>query len=141
MTSREGVPASEAPLVHLHVAEVFDSFYAREYASLCALALVLTGSRAHAEDVAQEAMLAAYQRWDDVAKMEFPAAWVRRVCANLPPVRQAPACRGRALLRLRGHRTTVDALDDAASEFWAAVRRLRGGKHSASRCFTCTATR
>lgn len=36
--------------MHLVHAEGFDAFYAREYASLVALALVLTGSRTHAEE-------------------------------------------------------------------------------------------
>ena len=60
--------------VHLTQARSFDTFYAREYAALVALAHVLTGSRAHAEDVAQEAMLAAYRLWDDVGDMQRPEA-------------------------------------------------------------------
>ena len=63
--------------------ESFDGFYAREYRLLVAFAHALTGSRAHAEDVAQEAMLAAYRRWDEVSRLDAPHAWVRRVCANL----------------------------------------------------------
>ena len=46
--------------VQLRPVETFDAFYEREYHGLVALAHALTGSRGHAEDVAQEAMLAAY---------------------------------------------------------------------------------
>jgi len=120
-----GAKAPGPEVVHLVHAEAFDAFYAREYPSLVALALVLTGSRTHAEDVAQDAMLAAYRRWDEVAVMEFPAAWARRVCANVATSwTRRRLVEGRALLRLRGRRTSVEALDDAASEFWAEVRRL-----------------
>ena len=73
--------ADDAPAWVLHV-ESFDTFYAREYSSLVAMAHALTGSRSHAEDIAQEAMLTAYRRWDDVSRLDLPAAWVRRVCAN-----------------------------------------------------------
>jgi len=112
-------------VVYLVRAEAFDAFYAREYAALVALAFVLTGSAAQAEDVAQEAMLAAYRRWGDVGEMEFPGAWVRRVCANVATsLARRRLVEARALLRLRGRRVEVAALDDGAAVFWAEVRRL-----------------
>jgi RNA polymerase sigma factor (sigma-70 family) len=113
------------PVVHLARAEAFDAFYTREYAALVALAFVLTGSAAHAEDVAQEAMLAAYRRWGEVGDMEFPAAWVRRVCANVATsLARRRLVEARALLRLRARRVEVAPLDDGATVFWAEVRRL-----------------
>lgn len=36
-----------------------------------------------AEDIAQEAMLAAFRRWGHVRELGHPEAWVRRVCANM----------------------------------------------------------
>jgi RNA polymerase sigma-70 factor (ECF subfamily) len=105
--------------------ESFDSFYAREYASMVALAHALTGSRAHAEDVAQEAMLIAYRRWDDVSRLDVPAAWVRRVCANTATsVVRRRIVEARALLRLRARPVAVAELDETDSAFWAEVRRL-----------------
>jgi len=105
--------------------ELFDTFYTREYPALVALAHVLTGARASAEDVAQEAMLAAYRRWDEVGELEFPAAWVRQACAHLATsFTRRRLVEARALLRLGGRRTEVAELDEGASVFWAEVRRL-----------------
>lgn len=103
----------------------FDAFYSVEYGALVALAHALTGSRAHAEDIAQEAMLAAYRRWDDVVLLDAPAGWVRRVCANISTsfVRRR-VVEARAAVRLRSRRTDVTELEDDDAEFWAVVRRL-----------------
>lgn len=108
----------------VHV-ESFDGFYAREYSSLVAMAFALTGSRAHAEDVAQEAMLIAYRRWEDVSRLDMPAAWVRRVCANTATslVRRR-IVEARAVLRLRSRPVAVVELDETDSAFWVEVRRL-----------------
>ena len=46
------------------------------------LAYALSGSRSAAEDIAQEAFLAAHNAWDRVSHYEKPEAWVRRVVAN-----------------------------------------------------------
>jgi RNA polymerase sigma factor (sigma-70 family) len=103
----------------------FDEFYAREYSSLVALAHVLTGPGGPAEDVAQEAMLAAYRRWDEVGAMEFPAAWVRRVCANIATsLVRKKIVEARALTTLRRRATTSTAVNDSPSAFWGEVRRL-----------------
>ena len=123
-----GSAAEWQPVDHtmrvLHV-EAFDGFYAREYTSLVAMAHALTGSRAHAEDIAQEAMLAAYRRWDEVSVLDLPAGWVRRVCANIATslVRRR-IVEARAKLRLRGRETEVCELDEDDGTFWAEVRRL-----------------
>ena len=113
------------PVVHLPWVEAFETFYLREYSSLVALAHALTGSRAHAEDVAQEAMLAAYRRWDHVTTLDAPHAWVRRACANLATsVVRRRVVEARALVRLRGRRSEVRELDADDGEFWTEVRRL-----------------
>ncbi|HEX5017768.1 MAG TPA: SigE family RNA polymerase sigma factor [Actinomycetes bacterium] len=121
---REIVPELDV-VVSLPGVESFEGFYAREYRLLVAFAHALTGSRAHAEDVAQEAMLAAYRRWDEVGRLDAPHAWVRRVCANLAVsfVRRR-LVEARGLLRLRRRRTEVAALDNDDATFWAEVRRL-----------------
>jgi Sigma-70 region 2 len=61
----------------------FEYFYLQEYPKVVALAYALSGSRAGAEDIAQEAFLRAYRDWDRVGSYEHQAAWVRRVAANL----------------------------------------------------------
>jgi hypothetical protein len=59
----------------------FDDFYRAELPLLVALARALCGA-AVADDIAQEAMLAAYRRWRPVGDLEHPEAWVRRTCGN-----------------------------------------------------------
>jgi len=118
-----GAP-EDRPLV-VSVGETFETFYAREFRPLVALAYVLSGSRAAAEDLAQEAMVAAYRGWDRVSVMDSPSGYVRRTAANLAAsafrrrVREA-----RALLRLAGQRQPVTEMDEPDEQFWAAVRRL-----------------
>jgi RNA polymerase sigma-70 factor (ECF subfamily) len=123
--SGAGRPLAEDAVVPGADAKSFDEFYAREYRSLVALAHALTGSRAHAEDIAQEAMLAAYRRWDGVALLDAPAGWARRVCANISTsfVRRR-VVEARVAVRLRSRRTEVTELEDDDAEFWALVRRL-----------------
>lgn len=57
----------------------FDAFYRREFGDLVAFATAVQGRRAGAEDLVQEAMLAAYSRWDRLGGYDSPRAWVRRV--------------------------------------------------------------
>ena len=103
--------------------ESFDEFYAREYAGLVRLALVLSGSRHAAEDLAQDALLAAYRDW---SRLVQPLAWTRRVVANMA----ASAVRRRVvevrvLARLAVRRDeAVQELPAEDEEFWAAVRSL-----------------
>ena len=62
--------------------EEFEHFYAREFGRVVALAYVLSGSRSLAEDLTQEAFMAAYRKWDRISRYDQPRAWVRRVVAN-----------------------------------------------------------
>jgi RNA polymerase sigma factor (sigma-70 family) len=107
------------------VDEPFETFYRREFPRLIALAHALAG-RAHAADIAQEAMIVAYRRWDVVRDYRSPAGWVRGVCAHKAVSvvrRKATENRALARLRLRQSRPTDPAIgaDDA---FWQEVRQL-----------------
>ena len=106
------------------VADTFEAFYARELPALVAFAAVLSGSAA-AEDIAQEAMLAAYRRWESVRQLDVPAAWVRRACANRAiSVLRRRAVETRGLLRLGSRPATIDSPATVNADFWAEVRRL-----------------
>lgn len=124
-TGDRGTGPELRAVVSLPAVETFEGFYAREYRLLVAFAYALTGSRAHAEDLAQEAMLAAYRRWDEIGRLDAPHAWVRKVCANMSVsfVRRR-IVEARGLLRLRGRRSEVASLDDDDAAFWAEVRKL-----------------
>ena len=110
--------------IELRVTEAFDTFYRRELPGLVALARSLSGS-IWADDIAQDAMLAAYRRWDMVGSMDLPAAWVRRACANRAIStlrRRAVEIRGLGKLVLQRERPTP--LGDDLEEFWGQVRKL-----------------
>jgi RNA polymerase sigma factor (sigma-70 family) len=104
----------------------FEYFYLEEYPKVVALVYVLSGSRAGAEDIAQEAFLRAYRDWERVGSYEHQAAWVRRVAANLATSGlRRRLVEVRALTRLAGRREpAVDPLAAQDGEFWAVVRAL-----------------
>jgi RNA polymerase sigma factor (sigma-70 family) len=104
----------------------FEHFYLQEYASVVKLAYALSGSRAGAEDIAQEAFLRAYRDWDRVGSYAHQAAWVRRVAANLATSGlRRRLVEARALARLAGRRDpALDVLPTENADFWRAVRAL-----------------
>lgn len=119
------VDVRDAPPVEVVVREDFTTFYTREIRSVVGLAYVLSGSRAAAEDLAQDAFLAAYRHWDRVHVYENPGAWVRRVAAN----RSISAGRRRlseakALLHLGAERLSLPELSVDNERLWSAVRQL-----------------
>ena len=105
----------------------FDAFYRRHRSRLIALAYAVSGSRLGAEDLAHDALEAAYRDWDRIRGLDNPTAWVQRIVTN----RAVSAYRRRAselktLVRLRGERHTV-AFPEVHPEtewLWAEVRRL-----------------
>src|SRR3990172_6858243 len=103
----------------------FESFYRSEYRAVVGLAYALSGSRLVAEDIAQDAFLAAHKQWDRVAFYEQPEAWVRRVVSNLAvsafrtKVREAGA-----LARLKPREEYLPRLPVEDADFWKAVRTL-----------------
>jgi RNA polymerase sigma factor (sigma-70 family) len=124
-TSAEAVPMRRhSDALPLAATATFDGFYRRELPGLVALAAALAGP-ASADDIAQEAMMTAYRRWDTVARLDLPAAWVRRVCANqaLSTLRRRGA-EARAVLRLGARPQRVVDLAPEPDAFWAEVRRL-----------------
>lgn len=104
----------------------FEMFYRREFTSLVGLAYALSGSRLGAEDLAQEALMAAHGRWDEVKDMERPDAWVRRVLSNMA----VSAFRKRrselkAVTRLAGRRQqAMPEMEPEDQKFWSIVRGL-----------------
>ncbi len=110
-----------APLVAAK--EEFDRFYNREYQAVLALAFVMTGNRQQAQDVTQDAFVAAYQKWDAI---DTPSAWIRTVVANRAKSWFRSRYReARALVRLRQHDPEQPAeMQVESAEFWATVRSL-----------------
>jgi RNA polymerase sigma-70 factor (ECF subfamily) len=103
----------------------FDDFFRAEYRRVVGLALVLTGRPAVAEELAQDAFVSAYRRWDRIVGYDDPAAWVRRVVANLAMSSLRRRTReARALVRLAARREPPFELPDADDSFWREVRTL-----------------
>jgi RNA polymerase sigma factor (sigma-70 family) len=111
-----------------YLGEPFEAFYRREFMQVVALAFALSGSRAAAEDLAQDGFVVASRRWDTVGRYERPEAFVRRVVANAAVSRHRRlAAETRALSRLAAKsRQPLGALEPADIQFWDAVRRLGG---------------
>lgn len=60
----------------------FDTWVAARGPGLLRLAYILTGNRADAEDVVQEALARALPRWARIATLADPDAYVRRMVVN-----------------------------------------------------------
>ena len=104
----------------------FDAFFRSEYRAVAALTRALSGSRLAADDLAQDAFIAAQRNWARVGRYDKPEAWVRRVATNMAVshLRRLGA-EARAVARLRWLRGELSpALSDPADEVWRAVRRL-----------------
>lgn len=103
----------------------FDAYYSRVYGRVLTVSLAVTGDRRSAEDLTQEAFLAALEQWDRVSGLDEPIAWVCRVVVNrsVSLVRRR-IVEARSLARLRGRRHLDLELPSSSVEFWEAVRRL-----------------
>ena len=61
----------------------FVKFYEASYSRVIGLIAGLTGDRAQAEDITQEAFARAFTRWRKVGDYDHPEAWVRQVACRL----------------------------------------------------------
>ncbi|MPZ53486.1 MAG: sigma-70 family RNA polymerase sigma factor [Acidimicrobiia bacterium] len=104
----------------------FDDFYRVTFPRMVDIARGLSGSRLAAEDLAQDALVAAYRQWPKVGGLDNPGAWVRRVVINKSVSRyRRHLAEAKALVRLRPIRgASPEPLPDDAEEFWRAVRQL-----------------
>ena len=60
----------------------FEDFFARERDRLFGLLVLVTGDRHEAEDLAQDAFVAAWERWDRVRTVDNPAGYLHRTAMN-----------------------------------------------------------
>ncbi|HZF87076.1 SigE family RNA polymerase sigma factor [Streptomyces sp.] len=78
----------------------FHAFFERHYAELARLAHLLTGEADAADDLAADALLALWHRWDRVRAADHPVAYARGVVANLARTRIRGAVRERRRIAL-----------------------------------------
>jgi RNA polymerase sigma factor (sigma-70 family) len=88
----------------------FEAFFAehadRVFGALC----LVTRNRAEAEEIAQDAFLAVWERWDRVVQMEQPAGYLYRVAMNTARKRFR---RASIAARLRLRPAEADPIDAA----------------------------
>ncbi|HEX8870518.1 MAG TPA: SigE family RNA polymerase sigma factor [Lentzea sp.] len=73
----------------------FHDFFERHHAELARFAWLLTGEADAADDLAADALVALWQRWDRLRAAEHPLAYARGVVANLARERVRGATRER----------------------------------------------
>src|SRR3990170_1698169 len=81
MTERIIVP--DAALDELEASRSFEAFYEAEARILFRRLWLVTGNRAEAEELMQDAFLKVWERWDRVGGMDDPLAYLYRTAMNL----------------------------------------------------------
>jgi RNA polymerase sigma-70 factor (ECF subfamily) len=76
-------PTSLSAVPEIAEASAFEEFFLTQHERLFQALYLLTGDRYEADDLAQEALLRAYERWDRVAAMDSPDGYVFRTALNL----------------------------------------------------------
>ena len=76
-------PTSLSAGEQARAASTFEDFFGAEHERLFKALYMLTGNREEADDLAQEALLRAYERWDRVGAMDSSAGYVYRTALNL----------------------------------------------------------
>lgn len=77
MSTARGTAGTDAASAEFH------AFFERHHAELARLAYLLTGEADAADDLAADALLALWHRWDRVRGAEHPVAYARGVVANM----------------------------------------------------------
>lgn len=78
----------------------FHDFFERHHAELARFAHLLTGEREAADDLAADALVALWQRWDRLRGADHPLAYARGVVANMARERIRSAVRERRRIAL-----------------------------------------
>jgi RNA polymerase sigma factor (sigma-70 family) len=81
MTAPIVVP--DSALDEFEASRTFETFYQAEAKTLFQRLWLVTGNRAEAEELMQDAFLSVWQRWDRVAAMDEPVAYLYRTAMNL----------------------------------------------------------
>jgi RNA polymerase sigma factor (sigma-70 family) len=104
----------------------FEVFYGQQRRPLITLAYAVSGSGTAAEDLAQDALVAAFQAWDEIKIKDNPGIWVRRILLN-----KATSVYRRRLIEMRAlarhPRESSIAFPEVTGELdriWREVRRL-----------------
>jgi RNA polymerase sigma-70 factor, ECF subfamily len=103
----------------------FVTFYEAERRRVLAVVASLTGDRAAAEDIVQEAFATALRKWSTISRYDRPGDWVKRVAVNRAISRwRRRTAEERALRKVANARDSLGKLPDTEDPLWAAVRQL-----------------
>ena len=88
----------------------------------------IVGDNSAAEDLAQEALSRAHDRWETISKYDKPGAWVRRVTINLAlSTRRRIQREAKALLTSRRQLAPTehaDVIPELSGPVWEALESL-----------------
>jgi RNA polymerase sigma-70 factor (ECF subfamily) len=101
------------------VAASFEAFFDAERIKLYGALAVMSGNRAEAEEIMQDAFLRVWERWDRVATMDSPEGFLYRTALNVYRSR-----RRRAAVAIRKATSLLPA-DDALGDVEARDEILR----------------
>ncbi len=79
----EPIVVSDTVLDELAASRTFEAFYQAEARSLFRRLWLVTGNRAEAEELMQDAFLKVWERWDRVSGMDDPVGYLYRTALNL----------------------------------------------------------
>jgi DNA-directed RNA polymerase specialized sigma24 family protein len=109
----------------------FREFFASQHARLCWLGYLLSGDRAEAEELAQDALVRTYHRWARVCRPNDPPAYARRVLVNRHRSRlRRVLLDARYLRRSHDQQAYLPDFGEDAMVVWAAVGRARSAHRS-----------
>ena len=101
----------------------FETWYLAEYPRIVAALAVAARDRELAAEVASEAFVRAYERWDRLRRMERPGGWVHRTALNLLKRRlRRRTQEGRLLTTFAG--PGIGGLGAPDLDLWRAVEQL-----------------
>ena len=103
----EPIVASDAAFDQLEASRTFEAFYEAEARTLFRRLWLVTGNRAEAEELMQDAFLSVWQRWDRVGELDEPVGYLYRTAMNLFRKRYR-----RAMLAIRRTVGLVPSQDD-----------------------------
>jgi RNA polymerase sigma-70 factor (ECF subfamily) len=116
----------------LEVSADFGAFFDLHFQKVFRAVLLMTRDRNEAEDVAQEAFVKVYERWDQVARMADPAGYLYRTALNERRSRLRRALRWRARSLYEGGEPDVtSAAAIASADVFRAMGRLTDDQRAA----------
>lgn len=99
----------------------FEELFLDEYSKLVALGVSMSLDREVARDIAQETMIRAHHRWDEIETYDEPRAWLRRVMTNLLIDHHRSRTAERVALRKVGGSTSAESDGDSNPSEWAEL--------------------